>query len=45
MLRHIVMFTLKNPADAPKVKALLDSCKDLVPGMHEVDVGIRTEGL
>ncbi len=45
MLRHIVMFTLKNPADAPKVKALLDSCKDLVPGMHEFDVGIRTEGL
>lgn len=45
MLRHIVMFSLKNPADAPKVKALLDSCKDLVPGMHEFDVGIRTEGL
>ena len=45
MLRHIVMFTLKNPADAPKVKALLDSCKDLVPGIHEFDVGIRSEGL
>ncbi len=45
MLRHIVMWTLKDPADAPKVKALLDSCKGLVPGMHEFDVGIKTEGL
>lgn len=45
MIRHIVVFTLKNPADAPKVKALLDSCKGLVPGMHEFDVGIKTEGL
>jgi len=45
MIRHIVIFTLKNPADAPKVKALLDSCKGLVPGMHEFDVGIKTDGL
>jgi quinol monooxygenase YgiN len=45
MLRHIVLFTLKDPQDAPKVKALLDSCKDLVPGIHEFDVGIRSEGL
>ena len=45
MLRHIVLFTLKNPADAAKVKALLDTCKNLVPGIHEFDVGIRTEGL
>jgi quinol monooxygenase YgiN len=45
MLRHIVMFTLKNPADAPKVKALLDSCKSLVTGITEFDVGIKTEGL
>ncbi len=45
MLRHIVLFTLKDPADAPKVKALLDTCKDLVPGIHEFDVGIKTEGL
>ena len=45
MLRHIVMFTLKRPDDAPKVKALLDSCKTLVPGIHEFDVGIRTDGL
>jgi quinol monooxygenase YgiN len=39
------MFTLKDPANAPKVKALLDSCKTLVPGIEEFDVGIRTEGL
>ena len=45
MLRHIVLFTLKNPADAAKVKTLLDTCKNLVPGIHEFDVGIRTEGL
>lgn len=45
MLRHIVLFTLKDAADAPKVKALLDTCKDLVPGIHEFDVGIKTEGL
>ncbi|MDO9003697.1 MAG: Dabb family protein [Aquabacterium sp.] len=45
MIRHIVIFTLKRPEDAPKVKALLDSCKGLVPGMHEFDVGIKTEGL
>jgi len=45
MIRHIVMWTLKRPEDAPKVKALLDSCKTLVPGIHEFDVGIQTEGL
>lgn len=45
MIKHIVMFSLKDPANAPKVKALLDSCKDLVAGMHEFEVGIRTEGL
>lgn len=45
MLRHIVMWTLKRPEDAPKVKALLDSCKGLVPGMREFDVGIKADGL
>ena len=43
MLRHIVMWTLKDLADAPQVKALLDSCKGLVPGMHEFDVGIKAD--
>lgn len=45
MIRHIVMFGLKRPEDAPKVKELLDSCQGLVPGMREFDVGIQTEGL
>ena len=45
MIRHVVMWTLKNPAEAPRFKALLDSCKGLVPGMLEFEVGIRSEGL
>lgn len=44
-LRHVVMWKLKNAADAPRFKALLDSCKGLVPGMHEFDVGIRADDL
>lgn len=44
-LRHVVMWTLKNPADAARIKGLLDSCKGIVPGMLEFDVGIQTEGL
>ncbi len=45
MIRHIVMWTLRDAADAPRFKALLDSCKGLVPGMIEFEVGIRGEGL
>jgi len=45
MIRHVVMWKLKNPADAPRFKALLDSCQGLVPGMQEFEVGIRTDGL
>lgn len=45
MIKHIVLFTLKDPANAPKVKVLLDSCKDIVPGIREFEVGIKTEGL
>jgi quinol monooxygenase YgiN len=45
MIRHVVMWTLKDPAEAPRFKRLLDSCKDLVPGMLEFEVGIRTRGL
>ncbi|MGA0611020.1 Dabb family protein [Caldimonas sp. KR1-144] len=45
MIEHIVMWRLKNAADAPRFKALLDSCRDLVPGMLRFDVGIRREGL
>lgn len=45
MIRHIVMWSLHNPADAPRFKALLDSCASLVPGIVEFDVGIRESGL
>ena len=45
MIKHIVLFTLKDPANAPQVKALLDSCKGIVPGIREFEVGIKTEGL
>lgn len=45
MIRHIVMWTLHDPADAPRFKALLDSCATLVPGIVEFGVGIREPGL
>ena len=45
MLRHVVIWKLKDAADAPRFKALLDSCRGLVPGMREFEVGIKTEGL
>ena len=45
MIRHIVIWTLHDPAQAPHFKALLDGCRGLVPGMLEFEVGIRTEGL
>lgn len=45
MIRHIVLWTLTNPADAPRFKALLEPCARLVPGIVEFDVGIRESGL
>lgn len=45
MIRHIVIWTMHKAEDAPRFKALLDSCKAIVPGIIEFDVGIRTEGL
>jgi quinol monooxygenase YgiN len=45
MIRHIVMWTLKNPADAPQFKAQLDTCIDLVPGMRRFEVATRTPEL
>jgi quinol monooxygenase YgiN len=44
MIRHVVMWKLKDPADAPRFKALLDSCGALVPGIRQFEVGIRQEG-
>ena len=45
MIRHLVMWTLKDAADAPRLKAELDSCVGLVPGMQNFEVRLRSEGL
>lgn len=45
MIRHIVMWKLRDAAEAPRFKELLDSCRGIVPGMLEFDVGLRREGL
>jgi hypothetical protein len=42
-LRHIVMWTLRDPADAPTFKAELDSCRGLVPGLLDFEVALRPE--
>jgi Stress responsive A/B Barrel Domain len=44
-VRHIVMWTLHDPANAPRFKALLDTCQGLITGMREFQVGIREPGL
>lgn len=45
MIRHVVMWTLKDRASAPHFKACLDSCRDLSEGMLSYEVGIRADGL
>lgn len=45
MIRHIVMWKLREPAQAQRFKDLLDSCCGIVPGMLEFDVAIRAPGL
>ena len=45
MIRHIVMWKLKNAADAPHFKAQLGTCIDLVPGMRKFEVATRTPEL
>jgi hypothetical protein len=45
MIRHLVMWTLHNPNDAPYFKAQLDSCKGMLDGLLELDVGIMTASL
>ncbi len=45
VLKHVVIWTLRNPEDADRFKDLLDSCAQLVPGMLSFDVGARSEGL
>jgi len=44
MIRHVVMWTLLDPQQAPRFKALLDSCREVVPGIVEFDVAIRQPG-
>ncbi len=44
-LRHVVMWTLHDPADAGRFKQLLERCADLVPGTLQFEVGIRQPGL
>lgn len=45
MIKHIVMWTLKDAADASHFKAQLDTCRQLVPGMRDFEVATRTAGL
>ena len=45
MIRHIVMWKLKDAANAAHFKTQLDSCRQLVPGMLAFEVAIRTPGL
>ena len=45
MIKHIVMWKLKNPNDAAAFKARLDTCQGLVPGMRQFEVGVRAPGL
>ena len=44
-IRQVVMWKLRDAADAPKFKALLDSCIGLVPGMLQYEAATRSEGL
>jgi quinol monooxygenase YgiN len=44
-IRHLVMWTLKDPGQAGAFKAELDSCARLVPGMLQFHVVSRQDGL
>ena len=44
-IRHLVMWTLKDPGQAGAFKAELDSCARLVPGMLQFHVVARQDGL
>ena len=52
MIKHIVMWKLKDHAEgadraanAAKMKALLDDCRDIVPGIVEFEVALAQPGL
>ena len=40
-VRHIVIWKLLDPANAPRFKARLEECASLVPGTLEFQVGLR----
>jgi len=45
MIKHIVMWKLLDATQAARFKTELDTCKGLVPGMREFEVGTRADGL
>jgi alanine racemase len=52
VIRHIVMWKLKEQAEgasraenALKLKEKLEACRDIVPGILHMEVGITREGL
>lgn len=52
MIKHIVMWKLKDHAEEAdkatniiKLKALLETCHDIVPGMIKLEVGLATSKL
>ena len=52
MIKHIVMWKLKDQAEgagraanAAKMKALLHGCRDIVPGIVEFEVALAQPGL
>lgn len=44
-IRHLVMWTLKDPENASAFKAELDGCIGLVPGMLTFYVALKQDGL
>lgn len=52
MIRHIVMWKLKEHAEGAsraenvvKMKEKLESCRDIVPGILKLEVGVEAAGL
>lgn len=45
VLKHVVIWTLREPSEATRFKHLLDSCAHLVPGMLSFEVGLRSDDL
>jgi hypothetical protein len=45
MLKHIVMWKLKDPADGAEMKRRLDQCATIVPGIITFEVSLAQPGL